>query len=56
MTLKDGNSAQEVGKTVKRACGIAAGERLSESPPDGLANGDTVKVIPSKKDGGNGKA
>jgi RND family efflux transporter, MFP subunit len=56
VTFKDVTIAQDFGKTVQLASGIAAGDRLIESPPDGLANGDTVKVIPAKKDGGNGKA
>lgn len=56
VTFKDVTIAQDFGKTVQLASGIAAGDRLIESPPDGLANGDTVKVIPSKKEGGNGKA
>lgn len=56
VTFKDVTIAQDFGKTVQLASGIAAGDRLIESPPDGLANGDTVKVIPAKKEGGNGKA
>lgn len=57
VAFKDVTIAQDFGKTVQLASGINAGDRLIESPPDGLANGDTVKVIPAKKkDGGNGKA
>jgi RND family efflux transporter MFP subunit len=56
VTFKDVIIAQDFGKTVQLASGIAAGDRLIESPPDGLANGDTVRVIPAKKEGGNGKA
>jgi len=56
VTFKDVSIAQDFGKTVQLASGISAGDRLIESPPDGLANGDTVRVIPPKKDGGNGKA
>lgn len=56
VSFKDVTIAQDFGKTVQLASGIAAGDRLIESPPDGLANGDTVKVIPTKKEGGNGKA
>lgn len=56
VSFKDVTIAQDFGKTVQLASGIAAGDRLIESPPDGLANGDTVKVIPAKKEGGNGKA
>ncbi|UPG90615.1 efflux RND transporter periplasmic adaptor subunit [Luteibacter aegosomaticola] len=56
VTFKDVTIAQDFGKTVQLASGINAGDRLIESPPDGLANGDTVKVIPPKKEGGNGKA
>jgi RND family efflux transporter MFP subunit len=56
VTFKDVTIAQDFGKTVQLASGITAGDRLIESPPDGLANGDTVKVIPPKKEGGNGKA
>ena len=56
VSFKDVTIAQDFGKTVQLASGIAAGDRLIESPPDGLANVDTVKVIPAKKEGGNGKA
>jgi RND family efflux transporter MFP subunit len=56
VTFKDVTIAQDFGKTVQLASGISASDRLIESPPDGLANGDTVKVIPAKKEGGNGKA
>ncbi|MGF6493741.1 RND family efflux transporter MFP subunit [Luteibacter sp. 621] len=56
VTFKDVIIAQDFGKTVQLASGIAAGDRLIESPPDGLATGDTVHVIPAKKEGGNGKA
>ena len=56
VSFKDVTIAQDFGKTVQLASGIAAGDRLIESPPDGLANGDIVKVIPAKKEGGNGKA
>ncbi|MDF3983799.1 efflux RND transporter periplasmic adaptor subunit [Luteibacter sp. PPL201] len=36
--------ARDFGKTVQLASGLSAGERLIESPPDGLADGDSVRV------------
>lgn len=48
--------ARDFGKTVQLGSGIAAGDRLIESPPDGLADGDTVRVNAPKADGDHAKA
>jgi RND family efflux transporter MFP subunit len=58
VAFKDVTIAQDFGKTVQLASGITANDRVIESPPDGLANGDTVRVTQpqAKKEGGNAKA
>jgi RND family efflux transporter MFP subunit len=47
--FKEVTIARDFGKTVQLGSGLAAGERLIESPPDGLADGDTVRINPPKK-------
>jgi len=37
--------ARDLGKTVEIATGLAAGDRVIETPPDGVAEGDTVHVV-----------
>ncbi|QWT19196.1 efflux RND transporter periplasmic adaptor subunit [Bacillus sp. NP157] len=57
VTFRDVTIAQDFGKTVQLASGVAEGDRLIESPPDGLATGDTVRVSTPKKEGADhGKA
>ena len=49
--------ARDFGKTVQLGSGLAAGDRLIESPPDGLADGDTVRIqAPKKAEGDHAKA
>ncbi|MBB5941500.1 efflux RND transporter periplasmic adaptor subunit [Xanthomonas sp. 3307] len=48
--------ARDFGKTVQLGSGIAAGDRLIESPPDGLTDGDKVRISAPKADGGHAKA
>lgn len=49
--------ARDMGKTVQLSSGIAQGDRLIESPPDGLADGDTVRVdAPKKAEGAHAPA
>jgi RND family efflux transporter MFP subunit len=51
VTLKPVTIARDLGQTIEIASGIAAGDRVIESPPDGLNDGDAVRVIvPGKKD------
>lgn len=49
--------ARDMGKTVQLGSGIAQGDRLIESPPDGLADGDSVRInAPKKAEGDHAKA
>ncbi|MCI2244821.1 efflux RND transporter periplasmic adaptor subunit [Xanthomonas sp. PPL568] len=48
--------ARDFGKTVELGSGVAAGDRLIESPPDGLADGDKVRISASKAEGAHAKA
>jgi RND family efflux transporter MFP subunit len=56
--FKDVSITRDFGKTVQLAGGVTAQDRLIESPPDGLSDGDTVRIAPAdKKDGSeHGKA
>ncbi|MEX1827998.1 efflux RND transporter periplasmic adaptor subunit [Luteibacter sp. CQ10] len=57
VTFRTVTIAQDFGKTVQLASGIQAGDRLIESPPDGLADGDTVRVSqPKPSEGDHAKA
>ena len=52
VTLKSVTIARDLGQTIEIASGLAERDRVIESPPDGLNNGDTVRVIvpdPGKK-------
>jgi RND family efflux transporter MFP subunit len=42
--LKPVTIARDLGKVIELASGIAADDRVVESPPDGIANGDLVRV------------
>jgi RND family efflux transporter MFP subunit len=42
--LKQVTIARDYGKFIELASGIAAGERVIENPPDGIANGDQVRI------------
>ena len=42
--LKPVTIARDMGKIIELASGIAASDRVIESPPDGIANGDLVRV------------
>ncbi len=44
VTFKTVTVAQDDGKSVDIASGLVASDRVIDSPPDGLANGDRVKV------------
>lgn len=43
--LKKVTIARDLGQIVEIGTGLAAGDRIIESPPDGLANGDPVRVV-----------
>lgn len=57
VTFKDVTIARDLGKTVQLGSGIATGDRVIESPPDGLADGDTVRIsAPTQAEGDHAKA
>lgn len=43
--LKTVNVVRDLGSVIELADGIERGDRLVESPPDGLANGDRVRIV-----------
>lgn len=43
--LKPITVVRDLGKTIELGSGIAAGDRIIESPPDGLVDGDPVHVV-----------
>ncbi len=48
VTLKSVKIARDLGQTIEISKGIAAGDRIIESPPDGLNDGDAVRVLEPK--------
>ncbi len=52
VVLKPVTVARDLGSTVELASGLQASDRVIDSPPDGVANGDPVRVAaPSAKGG-----
>ena len=45
VVLKPITIARDLGQVVEIASGLEASDRVIESPPDGLANGDPVRVV-----------
>jgi membrane fusion protein, multidrug efflux system len=45
--LKRVTIARDLGKVIELGSGIAASDRVIESPPDGIADGDLVRVAKS---------
>ena len=45
VVLKPITIARDLGQVIEVATGIAADDRVIESPPDGLNNGDEVRVV-----------
>jgi RND family efflux transporter MFP subunit len=45
VTLKPITIARDLGQTVEIGTGLTAEDRVIENPPDGLANGDLVRVV-----------
>jgi membrane fusion protein (multidrug efflux system) len=37
--------ARDMGKEVEIGSGLTAGDRIIESPPDGIASGDAVRIL-----------
>ena len=44
VVLKPITIARDLGRDVEIATGLNAGDRVIESPPDGIANGDAVRI------------
>ena len=45
VTLKSIAISRDLGQTVEIATGLSPDDRLIESPPDGLADGDSVRLV-----------
>ena len=45
VTLRSVVIARDLGQTVEIAKGVSRSDRIVESPPDGLADGDMVHVV-----------
>jgi RND family efflux transporter MFP subunit len=45
VALKDVTIARDMGKEVEIGAGLSAGDRVIESPPDGIASGDQVHIV-----------
>jgi RND family efflux transporter MFP subunit len=51
VVIKTVTIARDLGRVVELASGLSAGDRVIESPPDGIANGDPVRIARSDADG-----
>jgi RND family efflux transporter MFP subunit len=51
VVLKTVTIGRDLGQIVEIATGIAATDRIIDSPPDGLADGDQLRVVETKVDG-----
>ena len=47
--IKDVAIARDYGKTIELASGLETGDRVIDSPPDGIANGDAVRITDTTK-------
>ena len=54
VVLKTVTIARDLGQVVEIGTGIVASDRIIDSPPDGLSNGDPVRVVVSNAQGGKG--
>jgi len=52
VVLKPVTVARDLGSSVEVATGLSAGDRVIENPPDGVANGDLVRVSAAGGKGG----
>jgi len=62
VVLKKVTIARDLGQTIELGSGLAAGDRVIQSPPDGIADGDAVHIAAeapkkelAKAENGNGK-
>ena len=56
VTFKTVTIQHDYGKTVEIGSGISANDRVIDSPPDAIANGDPVKIAQPAQSNGNAKA
>ena len=49
VVLKTVTIARDLGKVIELGSGLALGDRVIESPPDGIADGDAVRVAEATK-------
>lgn len=54
VTMKGVTIARDEGKTVLVSSGVGKADRIIDSPPDSIATGDKVSVVPAKKPAGKG--
>jgi RND family efflux transporter MFP subunit len=50
VTLKPITIARDLGREVEIATGLTAEDRIIETPPDGIANGDEVRIVGDRGD------
>ena len=50
VVLKNVTIARDLGQIVEIGSGIAADDRIVDSPPDGLSDGDPVRVMEPKRE------
>ena len=55
VVLKKVTIARDLGQTIEIGSGLAADDRVIQSPPDGIADGDAVHVAAPKTDAAPGK-
>jgi multidrug efflux pump subunit AcrA (membrane-fusion protein) len=54
VVLKPVTIARDLGQVVEIGTGIVASDRIVDSPPDGLSNGDPVRVVVANAQSGKG--
>ena len=55
VVLKPVTIARDLGKVIELSSGIVAGDRVVESPPDSIANGDVVRVAKAEAPAASGE-
>jgi RND family efflux transporter MFP subunit len=51
VTFRPVTIARDMGDVVEISSGLSAGDRIVDSPPDGLSNGDLVRIAPGSTSG-----
>jgi len=49
VVLKTVTIARDLGRNIELASGVSANDRIITAPPDGIANGDQVRVVNTVK-------